>query len=498
MSEIQPPLREFRKFARRYNLIPVTREISADLETPVSCLLKVADSKYSFLLESVEGGEKMARYSFIGITPSLIFQSIGKAILIQRGKKKEHFMASKTPLDELRKLMEGFRQAPVGNLPPFSGGAVGYMGYDVVRFFEKLPDKNPDAYGIPDSMFMFTDTLLAFDHVKKKIRVICNVHLERGADSARAYRTAEKKINTIVKRLQQPLHPTRVLSSLPDERPFRGKTSFTPAAFKSIVSRAKEYIRKGDIFQVVLSQSISMKIRSRAFDIYRALRSLNPSPYMFYINAGNFQLVGSSPEVHVRCENGRALLRPIAGTRPRGKTDAEDRSLEKELLADPKERAEHLMLVDLGRNDLGRVCEYKSVKVPEFMVIERYSHVMHIVSLVEGRLAKGKTPFDLLRETFPAGTVSGAPKVRAMEIIDELENRRRGFYSGIVGYFSYSGNLDSCIAIRTILAKNGTATVQAGAGVVADSKPENELRETLHKASALLRAVAIAERGIKK
>ena len=495
MKDCAPSRAAFLKLARRYNLIPVTREVQADLETPASCFLKLADPEHSFLLESVEGGEKIARYSFIGLSPSCTFESKGRRVKIcKAGSKPKIFQTKTGPLDELEKLMKSFRQAPTDGLPPFSGGAVGYMGYDVVRFFERLPDKNKDGYDIPDSFFMLTDSLLAFDHAEKKIKVICNVHLEKGEDAAAAYERAESKIDALIQDLQMPTPRAKFLSATAEGPVAEAGSNFTRQQFCKAVGRAQEYIRQGDIFQVVLSQAFSADIvRSEPFDIYRALRSINPSPYMFYLDAGPFQLVGSSPEVHVRCEDGKATLRPIAGTRPRGASDAKDRALEKELLADTKERAEHLMLVDLGRNDLGRVCEFNSIRVSEFMTIERYSHVMHIVSLVEGRLSKNKTPFDLLKATFPAGTVSGAPKVRAMEIIDELENRRRGFYSGIVGYFSYSGNLDSCIAIRTILVKDKTATVQAGAGVVADSKPEREYEETVNKAKGMLKAIRIAE-----
>ncbi len=494
LENCTPDRPTFLRLAKRYNLIPVTREVQADLETPASCFLKLADPEHSFLLESVEGGEKIARYSFIGLSPSLTFESKGRQIKIcKAGVKPKAFQTTETPLDELEKLMKSFHQAPMAGLPPFSGGAVGYMGYDVVRFFERLPDKNKDAYNIPDSFFMLTDSLLAFDHVQKKIKIICNVHLEKGANASLAYEKAEAKIDTLIHDLQMPAPRAKMLTATVDGPVAETDSNFTQAAFCKAVTRAKEYIRKGDIFQVVLSQAFSADVTSEPFDVYRALRSINPSPYMFYLDAGPFQLVGSSPEVHVRCEEGKATLRPIAGTRARGSSETKDKALEKELLADIKERAEHLMLVDLGRNDLGRVCDFKSVKVPEFMTIERYSHVMHIVSLVEGRLQKKKTPFDLLKATFPAGTVSGAPKVRAMEIIDELENQRRGFYSGIVGYFSYNGNLDSCIAIRTILIKDKIATVQAGAGVVADSKPEKEFQETVNKAKGMLKAIRIAE-----
>ena len=494
-SDCVPALTEFRRLSRRHNLIPIYREALADLETPVSAYLKVANKPHSFLLESVEGGEKMARFSFIGVSPSIIFKSKGRDIMVQDGAGTRSFRTARSPLDELEKIMRSFRQAPAAGLPPFSGGAVGFMGYDTVRFFEKLPDKNPDRHGIPDSLFLFTDTLLAFDHIQKNIKVVCNVRVKNTAVAAAAYRLAEKKIDGILRQLQRPAPAQKVLSAARSARPVAMRSNFKKNEFCGAVLKAKRYIKAGDIFQVVFSQAFRTKIHSRAFDIYRSLRSINPSPYMFYLNGGAFQLVGSSPEVHVRYEDGKALLRPIAGTRPRGKDEREDLKFERQLLADAKERAEHLMLVDLGRNDLGRVCEFKSVRVPEFMTIERYSHVMHIVSLVEGALKKKSSVFDLLKATFPAGTVSGAPKVRAMEIIDELENQKRGFYSGIVGYFSYSGNLDSCIAIRTILVQNGVATVQAGAGIVADSVPEKEYQETVNKAKALVKAIEIAERG---
>ena len=497
MSEIFPDKKTFLKLAGKYNVVPVSREISADLETPVSCFLKVGDRPYSYLLESVEGGQNLARYTFIGASPSLVFQSKGRQITIESpGKAKKTFKAAKDPLTELEKLLKGYQQAPVGDLPPFCGGAVGYLGYDTVRFFEKIPDKNPDAQRIPESLFIFTDILFVFDHIHRKLKVVCNVFLDKGDPPEEAYERAVEKIDREIRRL-------RSIAPGPGTAPKRTaaysqkiRSNFSPASFRKAVLKAKQYIKAGDIFQVVLSQAFRTPLTAQPFDVYRSLRSVNPSPYMFYLNGGDFQLIGSSPEVHVRYEEGKATLRPIAGTRPRGAGEAADRKLEKELLNDKKECAEHLMLVDLGRNDLGRVCEYKSVHVPEFMVIERYSHVMHIVSLVEGRLKKGKNAFDLLRATFPAGTVSGAPKVRAMQIIDELENQKRGFYAGVVGYFSFSGNLDSCIAIRTILVKDKTALVQAGAGIVADSDPDKEYFETVNKAKALMKAIEIAEQGV--
>ena len=496
MNSIYPLRSEFLRLAKKGNLIPVYREILADLETPVSCFIKAGDKPYSYLLESVEGGERLARYSFIGGTPSLIFKSKGRKVTIaEPGKAEEYFETTHDPLFELEKILKRYRQVPVKGIPPFSGGAVGYLGYDTVRFIEKIPDKNKDVLNIPDSLFIFTDTLLIFDHIQKKIKVVSNVFVDNFSSPEAAYGHAVEKIESEIQRLRS------VVSAHRPARPLTKKSlavasNFKKAEFEKAVMKAKQYIKKGDIFQLALSQAFRTPASSSSFDIYRALRSINPSPYMFYLNCEGFEIVGSSPEVHVRCENGKATLRPIAGTRPRGKDPKEDLRLEKELLRDPKERAEHLMLVDLGRNDLGRVCDYKTVKVSEFMTVERYSHVMHIVSNVEGRLQKNKTLFDLLRATFPAGTISGAPKVRAMEIIDKLENQRRGLYSGIVGYFSYSGNMDSCIAIRTILVKDGTAYVQAGAGIVADSNPAREYQETVNKAMALLKAIELAASGV--
>ncbi len=491
-----PDKKEFLKLARRSNLIPVYREILADLETPVSAFLKLGDRPYSYLLESVEGGERTARYSFLAASPSIVFKSKGRKISLTRGGREEKFDTAKDPLDELEKLLKRYRQASVKGLPPFTGGAVGYLGYDTVRFIEKIPDKNPDVLGIPDALFMFTETLLAFDHARKTIQVICNVDIDNFDSPEAAYTHAVERIDQEIARLRSSGDAKRLSPEPLEAASLKVESNFKKTGFMVAVRKAKAHIKKGDIIQVVLSQRFRTRVHADPFDIYRALRSINPSPYMFYLNCGDFKLAGSSPEIHVRCEDGKASLRPIAGTRPRGKDAAEDARLEKQLLADPKERAEHLMLVDLGRNDLGRVCEYRSVKVSDFMTVERYSHVMHIVSHVEGTMKKGTTPFDLLRATFPAGTISGAPKVRAMEIIDALESEKRGFYSGIVGYFGYSGNLDSCIAIRTALVKDGVAYVQAGAGIVADSNPEKEYQETVSKAKAMMKAIEYAENGV--
>ncbi|MFA5146381.1 MAG: anthranilate synthase component I [Candidatus Omnitrophota bacterium] len=490
-----PEKEEFMKLAKKGNLIPVYREVLADFETPLSAFARIDRSGYSFLLESVEGGERIARYTFLGSAPSLVFSSKGRKIEIKEGRASRSFTAKKDPIEELKGLLSAYRFVKVRGLPRFCGGFVGFFGYDMVRFMERLPDKNPDDLGIPDSVFMLTDTLLIFDHVDHTIKVVSNVHVKNNAGAA--YDEALGKIDAIIRDLKSVPGKGAAFSPKQKPGPMVVKSNMTKAGFEGSVRKAKTYIRKGDIIQTVLSQRLKVSIGARPFDIYRALRSINPSPYMYYLKLGDFSLIGSSPEIMVRCENGNVEVRPIAGTRPRGKTEEEDRHLIGELLDDPKEKAEHIMLVDLGRNDIGRVSDYDSVKVSELMTVEKYSHVMHIVSDVSGRLSKGKDAFDVMRATFPAGTVTGAPKVRAMEIIDELENTRRSSYAGCVGYFSFSGNLDSCITIRTILVKGKTAYIQAGAGIVADSKPEKEYQETLNKAKALLRAIEMAERGLE-
>ena len=491
-----PGKNEFARLAKTSNLIPVYREIDADTETPVSCFLKIDNNAYSYLLESVEGGEKIARYSFLGSNPSLVFKSKGRRIeLINRPKPggrltTERFVTKKDPLFEIKRLMNKYSFAPVKGLPRFCGGFVGYIGYDMVRFFEDIPDKNPDDLNLPDAIFMLTDTILIFDHVDRKIKVVSNAHIEKASGIDAAYEEAIGKIDLLVKKLAA---PARAIKPKTKSGRIAVSSNMTRGQFSSIVRRAKKYIRQGDIIQAVLSQRFEIDLKgTRPFDTYRYLRSINPSPYMYYLNFGEAKLVGSSPEIMVRCEDRIVEVRPIAGTRPRGRDPEEDEKLQRELLADPKERAEHIMLVDLGRNDVGRVCGFKTVKTPELMVIEKYSHVMHIVSDVVGRLKAGKDAYDVIRAVFPAGTVTGAPKVRAMEIVDELETVRRGPYAGCVGYFSFSGNLDTCITIRTIVVKNGKAYIQAGAGIVADSVPEKEYRETQNKARALIRAVELA------
>lgn len=491
-------MKEFVKKARKGNLIPVYREMLADLETPLSAFMKIDKDNYSFLLESVEGGEKVARYSFLGTNPSIIFKSKGKRIEIIRGKKKESFITEKDPIFEIENLMKEYRFVPVKGLPRFCGGFVGYIGYDMVRFFEKLPERGLDDLNVEDSIFVLTDTLLIFDHVYKRLKIVSNAHVTGRAESA--YDEALDKIENIVHRLKSPL-PIRLSKKGAARKslyPLKAKvkSNLTPGQFKEMVLKAKEYIKSGDIIQTVLSQRFEMKLNVTPIDVYRALRTINPSPYMFYLKYNDLFLIGSSPEIMVRCEDNNVEVRPIAGTRPRGKEAKEDERLMKELLSDEKERAEHIMLVDLGRNDVGRVCGYGTVKVPELMTIEQYSHVMHIVSDVIGKLSRGKDIFDVVRAAFPAGTVTGAPKIRAMEIIDELETTKRGPYAGCVGYFSFSGNLDTCITIRTILIKGDRCYIQAGAGIVADSVPEKEYRETINKAKGMLKAIEMAEEGL--
>jgi len=490
----KPSLEEFKKRAAKGNLIPVYTEILADLDTPVSAFLKIREGTYCYLLESVEGGEKIAQYSFMGANPSIVFRSKSRQVEIVRGENVEKFECD-DPLAALKDLMSGYNLVPEPDLPRFHGGAVGYVGYDSVRFFEQLPETNPDDLGLPDCYFMLTDTILIFDHVNHTIKVVSNAHVEEDAEAA--YESATAKIDTIMDLLGRPL-------AVSAEEGIGRNSVYSPtltsnqteAQYTEAVRKAKEYIVAGDIFQVVLSQRFKTEIHSSPLDVYRALRSLNPSPYMFYMELGDLQLVGSSPELMVRVEDGTVQVRPIAGTRPRGEDTEEDVALEKDLLSDEKELAEHIMLVDLGRNDVGRVSDSGTVEVTELEVIERYSHVMHIVSNVRGKLRPTEDCYTALRAVFPMGTVSGAPKIRAMEIIEELEPVRRGPYGGALGYVSFSGNLDSCILIRTLVIVDGTAYVQAGAGIVADSDPHREYEETINKAEALVKAVEIAERGL--
>jgi len=649
-----PPLEEFRERARAGNLIPVYREILADLETPVSAYLKLGGRPNSFLLESVAGGEQIGRYSFIGGDPFLVLKTKARQVeLFQDGERREHSLEEgQDPLHVLKELLSGFSFVADPELPPFCGGAVGYVGYDTVRFFERLPDLTPDDRGLPDCVFVFTDTLLIFDHVKHRIKVLCLARVD--GDPEAAYEAAAGKINALVTQLRRPLaHPSgtrpapgglssvkslrnlvedaaavgrqqetpddhvvqgplvriahsaiqqgimagaseieiergrrsarvsfridselqekirlplyiyeplairykvmaglsftegrypkdkwiginyldtdydlflsffptegegekmvlRIVELPPDQPPSLGtpRAALSPGELQvtSIPSReeheaavlkAKEYIAAGDVIQVVLSRRMQVDVTASPFEIYRALRSVNPSPYMFFLNFEDCQLIGASPEILVTERAGQVVTRPIAGTVRRGKTPEEDAALEAQLLADPKERAEHIMLVDLHRNDIGRVCEYGSVHVDQLMATEKYSHVIHIVSNVVGKLRPGKDAYDLIRAAFPAGTLSGAPKIRAMEIIEELEPVKRGPYGGCIGYFSFNGNMDTAITLRTIVMQNGTAYIQAGGGIVADSDPAAEFQETESKAGAMIRAIEMAERGLE-
>jgi anthranilate synthase component I len=490
---VLPSRENFKTKAGEGNLIPVYTEVYADLETPVSAYLKLRRGENTFLLESVEGGSQVGRYSFLGRDPGLIFEARGEEVTIRRGSQVAT-IRSTDALGELKKLTEEFKPVSDPSLPPFAGGAVGYIAYDSVRQLEKLPETNPDDLAVPDMLFMFTDTIVAFDNVSHKLTVMHNVQARPGDNLDLLYDQAAGVLRQILADLRRPL-PEAVRQNGHVRKEERPGSNFQRQDFLEAVAACKDYIRKGDIIQAVLSQRLDTAFEGDAFSLYRALRIVNPSPYMFYLHFGDIKLVGASPEIHVRSYGGEVTIRPIAGTRPRGATVEEDLGLEKELLADEKERAEHLMLVDLARNDIGRVCRYGSVRVTEFMVVERYSHVMHIVSDVEGALEEGKDAFDLIAATFPAGTVSGAPKIRAMEIIEELEPTRRGPYAGLVGYFSFNGNFDSCITIRTMLVSCNRITVQAGAGIVADSIPEKEYEETLNKAKALFRAIQMARGG---
>jgi anthranilate synthase component 1 len=489
-----PSLEDFKGLVGQGNLIPLFEEVHFDWETPISAFRKIDDGRFSFLLESVEGGEKWGRYSFLGSNPSHLFRSKGEAFeilhkgeVLQRGKAKD-------PLRALEGFLSRYKPILHDSLPRFFGGAVGYLNYDMVRSFEKIPERLPQDLDLYDCCFMITDTLLVFDNLKHKVIVISNVFLEDDTPLEKAYEEGEAKIQRIVNTLRKPTPHFSGQKSYPASSL---RSNFRKEGFMEGVEKTKEYIKAGDVIQVVLSQRFSSDLHCDPFDIYRALRSINPSPYLFYLKQDDSVLLGASPEVMVRLEGKQIELRPLAGTRPRGKTPEEDLALEKDLLADEKERAEHIMLVDLGRNDVGRVSEIGSVEVTSLMDVERYSHVMHIVSNIRGSLAPGKNGFDVLRATFPAGTVAGSPKIRAMEIIEELEPIRRGPYAGAVGYFSFSGNMDTCITIRSILINHGKAYVQAGAGIVADSDPEREYDETLNKAQAIFRALRLAEEGLR-
>ncbi len=474
-----PDLEQVKQLAHKGNLIPICREINADLDTPVSAYLKVARPPYSFLLESVEGGERIARYSFIGTEPDTVIKT-------GRGQA----LGKIDPLEPIERELSRYKLIEVPNMQRFNGGAVGYLSYESVNYFEELPTPDTDMLNVPESVFMLTMTYMVFDHVGHKISVVSHAHLN--GDVEQAYNDATARIDEIIRRVQSPLSMPASSHSAPDQR-LATESNMTPEEFYDMVSQIKEYIVAGDVIQTVVSQRLSRPTTADPFQIYRSLRAINPSPYMYFLELDGFQIVGASPEMLVQVENGVVSTNPIAGTRPRGADEQEDDANEEELRTDEKERAEHIMLVDLGRNDIGRVSEPGTVSVNQLMDVERYSHVMHLVSRVSGKLREGYTNFDALRACFPAGTVSGAPKIRAMEIIAELEPDKRGPYAGAVGYFDFTGNMDTAIDIRTLVIKDGVAHAQAGGGIVYDSTPDFEYRETLHKASALMRAIDAAE-----
>jgi anthranilate synthase component 1 len=525
-----PTPEEFLKLAAQGNVIPVIRRLLADIETPLSAYRKIRGAGESFLFESVEGGEHIGRYSFVGCNPRAVIRQTGNRVEVtENGKVVEKFEVRSAPvpgaaspqtqmthelqsspasdvaaagtaalqvrdgLEVVERVLKKYRAVLLPGLPRFTGGAIGFIGYEFIHDVEPVVPRPPqDELQTPTMVFLVADQLLIFDRATQTITVLVNAFLDGAASPAEAYEDAVGEIERLVSLLEQPSehHPVSLPAEVP---PVPFESNVPKEKFFANVLKAKEYITAGDIIQVVGSQRFSTPVKASPIDVYRAVRSVNPSPYMFLLELDGFSIVGASPEIHVRCEDGRVEIRPIAGTRRRGKTDGEDAALEKELLADPKERAEHVMLVDLARNDIGRVCDFGSVQVKDLMIIERYSHVMHIVSQVEGKLSADKTLYDLMRATFPAGTVSGAAKIRAMQIISELEQTTRGPYAGCVGYFSFNGNLDTCITIRTALLKDGKAYVQAGGGWVSDSTPEGEFQETVNKSKAMLKAVAMAE-----
>ena len=482
-----PSLDKVKTLSKDYNIIPITMEMFADMETPISIFKRFEKSKYSFLLESVEGNEKQAKYSFIGRNPFIVVKNInGKTVIEDRnGRIKEE---KGNPIEALKKLMENYKGADLPELPRFNGGAVGFFGYDLIRYYENLPHIPEDDIKLPDCHFMFTDEVIAFNHFKQKINIIVNLHVNGNIEES--YKNTTKRIEEIYREIVSiPIRGNLKGDLKTEKKALEIKSNITEERFCSNVLKAKEYIKNGDIFQVVLSQRLCVETDRDPFNVYRVLRVINPSPYMYYLKFDDYSIAGASPEMLVRVENGKVETCPIAGTRKRGKTEEEDDALEKDLLSDEKECAEHIMLVDLGRNDIGKVSEFGTVAVKNLMHIVRYSHVMHIVSNVEGTLKKDKTPFDALMAVLPAGTLSGAPKVRAMEIIDELETVKRGTYGGAIGYLSFNGNLDSCITIRTVVFKDGKGYIQAGGGIVADSVPVNEYEESLNKAKALIKAL---------
>ena len=505
MEFCRPTKDEFCRLAEQGNLIPVTRRLLADQETPLTAYRKIRGKGESFLFESVEGGEHLGRYSFVGCNPRGMIRQVGDTVewiegsqvretykVVGRGGAKSEGQVC-DGLEVVEKVLANYKPVDVDGLPRFTGGALGFVGHEFIHDIEPVVPRPPeDELGTPTICFIIADQLLVFDRVAQTLTIIVNGIIGPGDSPAEVYEAATNEVERIVAMLEQPSEYKPV--SFPDELPEKEfQSNQAKDRFLKNVGKAKEYINAGDIIQVVGSQRFSAPVDASPLDVYRAVRSINPSPYMFLLEFEGYSLVGASPEIHVRCEDRRVEIRPIAGTRPRGTNAEEDLALEKELLADPKERAEHVMLVDLARNDIGRVCDFGSVEVKDLMIIERYSHVMHIVTQVEGNLTEEHTPYDLIRATFPAGTLSGAPKIRAMQIISEFEQTTRGPYGGCVGYFSFTGNLDCCITIRTALLKDGKAYVQAGGGWVADSVPESEFQETVNKSKAMIKALALAE-----
>jgi len=494
-QNLHPDYQRFKKLSRKGTIVPVFKEILADRDTPVSIFEKLSkNNPYAYLLESIEGGERWGRYSFISSHPAKIIKIFNDRVIIYEGSNVTDDKETKDPLGVLKKLLQEYKPVECGGLPRFWGGFVGYLGYDIVRTIEDIPGRHHDSCDLPDGIFMVTDHLVIFDHVSHRVKVVACVDTKNKKKTAAAYKKAVKSIDILIKKILKTLKISKI------KKPKRLSTissNINKIKFMDSVQKAQKYIRSGDIIQVVLSQRFSADLTVNPFEIYRSLRVINPSPYLFYLKMNDLHVVGSSPEILVRKEGDKAELRPIAGTRKRGATSEEDKLLELELLTDPKELAEHVMLVDLARNDLGRVCKYNTIKLPDIKIIERYSHVMHIVSSVTGILDKKMDAVDLLRASFPAGTVTGAPKIRAMEIIDELEVCRRGPYAGAVGYFSFAGNMDMAITIRTIIVQGKKVWVQAGAGIVADSVPKKEFVETKNKAAALIAALLTAEEGLQ-
>jgi anthranilate synthase component 1 len=503
----RPDFETFSRLAEQGDLVPIYRQLTGDTLTPVSAFGKIDTGPCSFLFESVVGGERVGRFSFLGADPFLQFAAYENEVVLTTGVEVRRYSVD-DPLKELERQLGPFRSVDLAELPRFCGGAVGYAGYDVVRYSERLPHAPQDDRGLPDLFFAFYDRMVVFDHINKTIAVVAMARTRKSdiADAkdapaskslAASYDDACRRVDELVEQLEQEGAELKLSDLDVESNPTRGfRSNFAQDDFEAAVEKCKAYIRAGDIFQVVISQRLELETTARPLDIYRALRVVNPSPFLFYLRTPETFLVGSSPEIMVRVEDGVVTNRPLAGTRPRGRGEDEDRRLAEELLADPKERAEHIMLVDLARNDVGRVAAYNTVTLSDVMAIERYSHVMHITSNVTGRLAPGKTAFDALRACVPAGTVSGAPKVRAMQIIDELEPLRRGPYAGAVGYIDFTGNMDTCIALRTLVLKGKTAYLQAGAGIVADSVPSREYEETLNKAKGLLKAIEVAEKQL--